>query len=110
MQELNQNQIKDIEKGRVLLAFGALWCPHCRAQIPVLEKAEMENPSVSFYKVDIEALPSLATRFFIRSVPTLLYLENGEEMGRRLGFQKQTDMQALLDTAKTEAIPVKSRP
>ena len=86
MQECNETNFADTQKGVSLLLFEALWCPHCHAMHPVLTEAERDYPALRCYRVNIENNPTLSARFSIRSVPTLILFRDGRELGRAFGF------------------------
>lgn len=71
--------------GPVLLVFGASWCPACRRLDPVLDQLSVQRPGLIVASVDIDTAPELANRFAIRSVPTLLLMQQGRETGRLVG-------------------------
>lgn len=70
----------------VLVDFGAPWCGPCVRQIPILAKFAMDNPHVKVCKVDIDDSPSLAAKFDIRSVPSILIFKNGIYLGIKVGL------------------------
>lgn len=69
----------------MLVDFWAAWCGPCRVVAPVIEKLAAEMPDVTFAKVDVDANPRLSARFRVEGIPTLLFLERGEERGRIVG-------------------------
>ena len=70
----------------VVVDFWAAWCGPCRAVAPELEKLSAERAGkVVVAKVDTDALPEVAGRFQIRSIPTLISFRDGRESKRVSG-------------------------
>ncbi len=70
----------------VLVDFWAAWCGPCRTLAPELEKIASDQAGrVIVAKVDTEALPELAARFGIRSIPTMIVFRGGKETERLNG-------------------------
>jgi len=70
----------------VLVDFWAPWCAPCRMVAPEMEKvAAADNGRLLVVKVNTENLPALASRFEIRSIPTMMVFFHGREMGRSAG-------------------------
>ncbi|HBN53708.1 MAG TPA: thiol reductase thioredoxin, partial [Stenotrophomonas sp.] len=62
------------------------WCGPCRQMAPEFAKAAAQlEPHVRLGKLDTEAEPALATRFGIRSIPTIVLLQGGRELARQSG-------------------------
>jgi thioredoxin 1 len=87
MSELNsQNFDQAISSSeKCMIDFYATWCGPCKAMNPVLESAETDLGEGKIYKVDVDKNRDLVEKFGIRSVPTFLFFENGEEVNRKSG-------------------------
>ena len=63
----------------VLVDFNAALCGLCKMQAPILkEHAAYITGKARILKVDIDKSPVAATRYGVRSVPTLIIFKNGE--------------------------------
>jgi len=74
----------------VLVDFWAAWCAPCRMMAPVLNDVSSELAENSFVgKVNIEQYQSLAQKFQVRNIPTLILLKNGKEINRFVGVKSK---------------------
>ena len=86
----------DLMTGTALVEFGATWCGPCRMQAPVLAAIADKQPDMAVATVDVDQQPELASRFAIRSVPTLLVVVKGEVVERLTGFHPEAALTAIL--------------
>ena len=61
----------------VLVDWWASWCGPCRMFAPIFEQAAVDNPDITFAKVDTEGEQALAAAFQIQSIPTLMAFREG---------------------------------
>ena len=88
----------------VLVDFWAEWCPPCRAIGPVIEEVATEFEGiVRVGKVDVDENRSLAKRYAIGSIPSLLFFRNGEVVDRVQGVVPKSELTDRL-TALSETI------
>lgn len=82
-----QNQIKS---GITLVDFWAAWCMPCKMMAPVLNSVAGEiNGNASVGKLNIEDYQSVAARYKVRSIPTLILFKNGKEINRYVGVKNK---------------------
>jgi len=82
-----QNQTKNKV---VLVDFWAAWCGPCRMMAPVLNEIAGELKGSSYVgKVNVEQYQSLAQKFKIRGIPTMVLFKNGVEVNRFVGVKSK---------------------
>ena len=87
-----------------LVDFWAEWCGPCRMLAPTFEKlAAKYGNEVTFAKVDVDELPDVASKFGIRSIPTLLLLREGKVVEQWVGVRSYDDLSRSLDRHVTTA-------
>ena len=75
--------------------FSAVWCGPCKAFKPVMNEIAGEGYSIEF--IDIDQEQNKATKYGVRSVPTVVIEENGIEVDRFVGsIPKQMILEKLL--------------
>jgi thioredoxin 1 len=85
-------------KQPVLVDFWAAWCGPCLALAPTVEAlAEQYEGNAKVVKLNVDESRSAAARYGIRSIPTLILFNNGEEAERSIGFTSKESLARLID-------------
>jgi len=72
------------------LYFSAPWCGPCRMYGPVMDKVSQEVP---VQKINVDESQELAMQYSVRSVPTVILVDNtGKEFARKVGVQSKDEM------------------
>ena len=82
----------------VLVDFWADWCAPCKMIAPIVEELAIEyDGQVRFAKVDVDANPQWASKYGIRSIPTLLIFRDGQPVETLVGAQPKQVLKSRLD-------------
>jgi|TARA_B100000424_G_scaffold261557_1_gene246653 thioredoxin 1 len=63
--------------------FSATWCGPCKVFKPVMQEIASQGSNVEF--IDVDEQSDVAAEFGVRSVPTTVVMENGQEVDRFVG-------------------------
>jgi putative thioredoxin len=82
----------------VLVDFWAEWCGPCKTLKPLLEKlADEYRGRFLLAKVDADTNPELAQYFGVRSIPTVVMIQNGQPVDGFTGALPEGELKAFLD-------------
>ena len=88
---------EDFNGPRVLVDFWASWCGPCKMMKPTIKKFAEDNPDIEVIFCNVDEESDLSKEYSIRSIPTLLYLEEGEIKGKRIGNVSAGQIKELVD-------------
>jgi thioredoxin len=84
--------------GLALVDFTADWCPPCRRLAPDIDALARElSERLAVVKVDVDEHPGLASRFGVRSLPTLIFFRAGQAIDRIVGAPPLAQLRAKVD-------------
>jgi len=70
--------------------FSAPWCGPCKQFGPVMDRISEKGINVKKINVDYE--PDVITKFGVKSVPTVILVENEQEVNRFVGTKSEQDV------------------
>jgi len=82
-----QNQIKS---GLTLVDFWADWCMPCKMMAPIINSvADEVDGDATVGKLNIEQYQAVASKYNVRSIPTMILFKNGKEFKRYVGVKNK---------------------
>lgn len=83
---INQDQL-------VLVDFYAEWCGPCKMMTPILKEVkDVLKERVSIIKIDVDKNQSIASKYQVRGVPTMLLFKKGKQVWRQSGILKKEEL------------------
>tara|TARA_R110000803_G_scaffold181051_2_gene243436 strand:+ start:342 stop:593 length:252 start_codon:yes stop_codon:yes gene_type:complete len=72
-----------------ILYFSAQWCGPCKALGPIMDNLKIEGLPIN--KIDVDSDPIISANYSIKSIPTLVLVDNSGRELKRLQGSKSTD-------------------
>ncbi len=90
----------------LLVDFWGNWCAPCRRLDTLLEDLSRRYAGkVTFTKVDVDTAPSIASRYDVLSLPTVMVFVNGAAYERVVGYREEEAYTRLLNSATSSLGP-----
>jgi len=81
---------------RNILYFTADWCNPCKKTKPIVEELNRDSGTTKFQVIDADSEIDLVKSFEVRSIPTFIVIEDGEEIKRVSGAQTREQLEELM--------------
>jgi thioredoxin 1 len=85
----------------VLVDFYADWCGPCKMMAPIIDELAGEyEGNVKIGKLNVDESPSTSSKYRVMSIPTLLFVKNGEVVDNVVGAVSKAQVVAKIDQHK----------
>ena len=90
------------EKELTVLDFWAEWCGPCKMLGPVIDSLSLdeENKDITIGKVNVDQNNVSANKYEVRSIPTILFIKNGEVVDKMVGYKSKQELQNKINSLK----------
>ncbi len=83
----------------VMIDFWATWCGPCRILSPTVDEiAEEYADRITVAKCNVDDAEDIAMQFRIMSIPTLIFLKNGEVVDKRVGVISKDEIVSIINS------------
>jgi thioredoxin 1 len=82
----------------VLVDYSAEWCGPCKMMAPALEESAAQYAGrLTVAKVDVDQNQTLAARYHVRGIPTLMLFKRGEVVASKVGAMSRSQLAAFIE-------------
>ncbi|CBG40234.1 thioredoxin [Helicobacter mustelae] len=95
----SENFVSVTQNGVAVVDFWAPWCGPCRMLAPVIDELAKEyEGKAAICKVNTDEQDELSAKFGIRSIPTILFMKNGEVVDQIVGASSKQVIKEKIDS------------
>ena len=80
-----------------ILDFYADWCVPCQMMKPTMDEFEQTHPEIKVTAINIDENEAMAREYGVSSIPCIVVLKDGDEVGRALGVQSLKKLEKLVE-------------
>lgn len=89
-----------LKSGKAMVVdLWAQWCGPCRMVSPLIDEfaGEYDEDQVLIGKMDVDSNTEIPARYGVTSIPTILFIKNGDIVTRKVGAQPKDKLKKAID-------------
>ena len=97
---IKENHDNEVTQSKlpVIMDVYAPWCGPCQQMLPIFEELANEMESkCKFVKLNVDEARDLSIQYGVTSVPTFIFIKNGEVKGRETGHRNKEDLKEQIE-------------